>query len=136
MVKISLVYEGDLHCKLTHGPSGTVINTDAPTDNMGKGACFSPTDLAASSLGSCMLTTMAIVAQRHALELKGMSAEVLKEMVTAPERRIGKIHVTIYMPKGLDAEKRAMLERAAKHCPVHLNLNPTVEIPTTFVYPD
>ena len=136
MVKINIVYEGDLHCRLTHGPSGSVIATDAPKDNMGKGEAFSPTDLAASALGSCMLTTMGIVAQRHSIDFKEASAEVIKEMITEPERRIGKLTVTITMPKGLDQTTRDLLERAAVHCSVHKNLSPTVEIPVKFIYPD
>jgi len=136
MVKIGLVYEGALRCRLTHGPSSSEISTDAPKDNMGKGEAFSPTDLTAASLGSCMLTTMAIVAARKGFEFKGASAEVMKEMVAEPERRLGKIHVKIEMPQGLAADQRAMLERAAHACPVAKSLHPSVEIPTKFNYQD
>mgnify|MGYP001588812177 CR=1 FL=1 len=136
MVKIGITYEGSFHCRLTHGPSGTEISTDAPEDNMGKGEAFSPTDLTASSLGSCMLTTMAIVAQRKGIELGSASAEVIKEMVSDPERRIGKIHVSIKMPAGLKPDERTILERAAHACPVVKSLNPAIEIPTKFNYTD
>ncbi len=136
MVKIDIVYEGQLHCALTHAPSGDVISTDAPKDNMGKGEAFSPTDLVAAALGSCMLTVMGIAAGKHALDLKGMKAEVVKEMVTAPVRRIGTVTVTIHMPSGLSANHRTMLENAAHACPVHKSLHPDVAVPVQFIYPD
>lgn len=136
MVKIDIVYEGDLHCRLTHGPSGNVIQTDAPVDNMGKGEAFSPTDLMASSLGACMLTTMGIYAKRQGIELKGSKVHVEKEMITSPERRIGKITVTFQMCRGIPKEKREILERTAHACPVHKSLHPDVQTPITFNYPD
>ncbi len=136
MVKIDIVYEGSLHCQLTHGPSGKVIHTDAPTDNMGKGEAFSPTDLLAASLGSCMMTVMAIYAHRQHLELAGTRIEVLKEMVTQPVRRVGKVTVAFKMPAGLPLDQRAPLERAALACPVHKSLNHDVEVPVSFEYPD
>ena len=136
MVKINIEYKGQLHCKLVHGPSGSAITTDAPKDNMGKGEAFSPTDLVAAALGSCMLTTMGIVAQRHNIDLKNVKVEVLKGMVTAPVRRIGKIDVVLHMPPGLETSKRTMLERAAETCPVHKSLHPDVQTPVKFEYPD
>ena len=136
MVKIDIVYEGDLHCRLTHEPSGDEIQTDAPVDNMGKGEAFSPTDLMAGSLGSCMMTIMGIAAKRQGIELKGTTIEVLKEMVASPERRIGKITVTFRMCKGIPKDKREILERAAHACPVHKSLHPDVQTPITFSYPD
>src|ERR1700733_9892829 len=108
MVKISMVYEGQLHCTLTHGPSGSVIQTDAPKDNMGRGEAFSPTDLVAAALGSCMLTVMGIAAQRHNIDLKGTTVEVSKEMVTTPMRRIGTITITFHMASGIPEDKRSM----------------------------
>ena len=136
MVKISTVYEGDLHCRLTHGPSGKVVETDAPKDNQGKGESFSPTDLVASALGACLLTVMGIFAKRHEVDLKGASAEVIKEMVQDPERRIGKLTVTVTMPKGIALPQRPLLEKAALTCPVFKSLNPAIEIPAKFIYPD
>ena len=136
MVKIEIAYEGDLHCRLRHGPSGQEIMTDAPVDHMGKGEFFSPTDLAASALGSCMLTVMAISAQKHNIELKGTKVEVIKEMVTAPVRKIGKLTVQFFMPKGIEPSKRLILERAAHSCPVHKSFHPDVEMPVSFQYPD
>ena len=136
MVKIDIVYEGDLHCRLTHGPSGDVIQTDAPVDNNGKGEAFSPTDLLAASLGSCMMTVMGIAAKRQGVELKGTTIHVEKEMITAPVRRIGKITIVFTMCKGIPQDKREMLERAAHACPVHKSLHPDVETPITFNYSD
>ena len=136
MVKIDVSYEGSLHCRLTHGPSGMEITTDAPKDNLGKGEAFSPTDLVAAALASCMLTTMGIVAQRRNIKLDSITAQVMKEMTSAPPRRIAKLPVTITMPKGISAEERALLERAAVSCPVHKSLNPEIEIPVKFDYLD
>ena len=136
MVKISAVYEGELRCKLTHGPSGRVLETDAPTDNMGKGEAFSPTDLSAASLVSCVLTTMAIYGQRHGIELKGSEAEIEKEMSQDAPRRIVKLTMRIKMPKGIKAEHRKTLEHVGENCPVFKSLHPDVKVPTTFSYPD
>src|SRR5208283_3964297 len=101
MVKMSIVYEGQLRCVLTHEPSGSVIRTDAPKDNMGKGEAFSPTDLLAAALGSCMLTMMGIAAARHNIDLKGTTVDVSKEMATSPVRRIGEISVIFHMSPGV-----------------------------------
>ena len=136
MVKIDILYEGELHCRLTHGPSGKSIVTDAPKDNMGKGEAFSPTDLTAASLGSCMMTTMAIYAERHGIQLKGTKVEVTKEMVHDPARRIGKLTVIFKMASGIIVSQRQALERAALTCPVHKSLHPDVQVPVTFDYPD
>jgi putative redox protein len=136
MVKMSMVYEGDLHCRLKHGPSGNQIVTDAPVDNQGKGAAFSPTDLTAASLGSCILTTMAIVARKSNINMDGATAEVEKEMVTEPVRRIGKISVRIMMPRGIPADKREFLKKIAHNCPVHKSLSPDVLTPLDIQYPD
>ena len=135
MVKMKIVYEGQLRCVLTHEPSGSVIHTDAPKDNMGQGEAFSPTDLVAAALGSCMLTIMGIVAGRHHIDLKGTTVEVTKEMVSVPVRRIGGITVIFHMPSGIPQDKRAMLEAAAHSCPVHKSLHPDVQTPIQFIYP-
>lgn len=136
MVKMSMVYEGDLRCRLKHGPSGNEIFTDAPTDNQGKGAAFSPTDLVAAGLGSCMLTVMGIAARKININLDGATADVEKEMVSEPIRRIQKIHVKITMPAGIAHDKRAFLEKIAHACPVHKSLNPEIVTPIEFQYPD
>jgi len=136
MVEMDIFYEGDLHCRLKHGPSGMEIATDAPKDNMGKGAAFSPTDLVASALASCILTTMGIYAQRHNLALTDMSAHVTKEMTAEPPRRIARLSVTVKMPAGIEKLKREVLERVGHTCPVHRSLHPEIEAPVKFVYPD
>ena len=136
MVKMSMVYEGDLRCRLKHGPSGSEIVTDAPVDNQGKGAAFSPTDLVAAALGSCMLTVMGIAARKSNINMDGATTDVQKEMVTEPIRRIGKIHVKIVMPKGIEPGKREFLEKIAHTCPVHKSLHPDLQIPIEFQYPD
>ena len=135
MVKISIVYEGQLHCNLTHEPSGTVISTDAPKDNMGRGEAFSPTDLVAAALGSCMLTIMGIAASKYNIDLTGTKVDVTKEMITSPVRRIGSISVTLHMVPGIPQDKRVMLEAAAHSCPVHKSLHPDVQTPIQFIYP-
>ena|SRR5450432_1994643 len=136
MVEIDLSYDGDLRCTAQHGPSGAKILTDAPTDNLGKGESFSPTDLVATALGTCILTTMAIVAQRIGVELKGSRAHVTKEMIAQPTRRIGRITVKIDLPVSPTAEQRHRLEAAAKHCPVHRSLSHEVEMPIEFHWAD
>jgi putative redox protein len=135
MVKIKIVYEGQLHCALTHEPSGNMISTDAPKDNMGRGETFSPTDLVAAALGSCMLTVMGIAAARHNIDLKGSSVDVSKEMITTPERRIGSISVILHMAPGIPQDERSMLEAAAHSCPVHKSLHPDVQTLIQFIYP-
>jgi putative redox protein len=135
MVEIRAVYEGDLRCRLTHGPSGQTLVTDAPKDHYGKGEAFSPTDLAAAALGSCLLTTMGIVAMRHQIDLGGTTAHVKKEMKAEPSRRIGKLSVAITFARQFPEEQRRLLEQAALSCPVHHSLHPEVEAPVDFVYP-
>jgi len=132
MVKVSIEYAGGLHCVATHGPSGKKLETDAPVDNNGKGESFSPTDLAATAFGTCMMTIMGIVAQRHQVELKGTKVEVTKEMSKDTPRRISKLTTEFWIPLPENFEKRAMLEQAALSCPVHHSLHPDVERPVVF----
>jgi putative redox protein len=132
MVKIQVDYEGELRCRATHAPSGARIATDAPLDNQGRGESFSPTDLVAAALGTCMLTIMGIVARRHGWDLSGASAAVEKEMVADPARRIGRLTVVIRGPMHLDEPARRALEAAALTCPVHKSLHPSLEIPLRF----
>lgn len=134
MVEITARYEGSLRCSLTHGPSGTVIETDAPVDNHGKGERFSPTDLVAAALPACMMTIIGIVAERHGLDVRGMTASVRKEMSVAPPRRIARLPVRIEIPLPPDHPQRAMLENAAHTCPVHKSLGADVESPIEFVW--
>ncbi len=134
MVEMDVVYEGQLHCTAKHGPSGSVIATDAPKDNQGRGEAFSPTDLLGAALGTCMLTLMGIYAQRHNLDIGGASAHVTKEMVTSPVRRIGKLTVTVRVPKPIPTEHRQPLENAANTCPVHKSLHPDIKEEVTFIW--
>ena len=132
MVEQQIVYEGKLHCKATHGPSSAVLTTDAPKDNMGQGASFSPTDLVATALATCMLTTMGIVAQRNNIDMTGATARVIKDMVSAPARRVGTLTCEITVPTVLNDEQQTRLREAALHCPVKISLHPDVQIPVTF----
>jgi putative redox protein len=132
MVQINITYQNTLRCEASHAPSGTTLITDAPKDNQGMAASFSPTDLIATALGTCILTTMEIVARRMNLALDGATATVEKEMTPQPSRKIGKLSVAIHIPLKLaDAEKQK-LEHAAHACPVHKSLHPDIQIPITF----
>jgi len=132
----SIVYEGDLRTVGTHLRSKTVIETDAPPDNQGKGERFSPSDLVASALGSCMMTIMGIKARDMNVDLKGTRIEVEKIMKTDP-RRIGGINLTFYFPDGFRAseKERSILERAAHTCPVMYSINPDIEVKAIFNWP-
>lgn len=132
MVEQTFRYLGKLRVEALHGPSGNTVITDAPVDNHGRGESFSPTDLVATALGSCMLTVMGIVAQRHQLDLQGSTARVTKEMSTTPPRRIGRLAVEITVPCELTPEQQTLLENAARTCPVHHSLHPEIESPVTF----
>jgi putative redox protein len=134
MVAIAMKYEGDLHCSAVHGPSGTTLSTDAPKDNQGRGESFSPTDLVATALGTCMLTVMGIAARALHVDIAGTTASVEKEMTAVPTRRIERLTVAIHVPHALSQEHRLRLEQAAHSCPVHQSLHPSVEIPIHFTW--
>ncbi|MDP1834906.1 MAG: OsmC family protein [Chlamydiales bacterium] len=136
MVKAIVKYQGDLICNVEHGPSGSKILTDAPVDNMGKGSQFSPTDLVAAALGSCIATTIAILAKRKGWDVEGMHLEVEKIMSDDSPRRIRSLPVLVWMPQRLDTEKQAMVEKAAMTCPVHKSLHPDIESTIVFNWPD
>lgn len=137
-VEINIVYEGQLRCAATHGPSGATLTTDAPVDNHGKGESFSPTDLVATALGTCVMTIMGIVAERNQIDLTGTRIHVSKEMVQQPIRRIGRLPVTVTIPADkavkVAAADRTKLETAARHCPVHQSLHPDIDSPIEFVW--
>lgn len=135
MVRIDIEYKGDLRCQAEHEPSRQLLVTDAPKDNMGRGEAFSPTDLLATSLGTCVVTTMAIVARREGLELSGFCSSVEKVMVADPLRRVGELKVKLTMPAGLSDVQRKKLEAAAHACPVHKSLHPDTKVEFTFLYP-
>jgi putative redox protein len=128
-----ITYTGDLRTTATHLQSGNSIETDAPTDNQGKGERFSPTDLVAVALGSCILTTIAIGAPQ--INIVGAECEVEKIMVTNP-RRIGEIVVTITFPKSgpYTPEEKQRIEHIAAHCPVHQSLHPDCKKMINFVW--
>ena len=134
-VEISGRYTGGLKTEMIHGPSGTVLKTAAPVDNRGDGSSFSPTDLVAAAIASCMVTTMAIVAERDGIDFSAVTFHVEKHMASDP-RRVGKLPVRIEMPRGLSPAARQKLERAARTCPVDRSLLPEVEKEPHFVYPD
>jgi len=134
MVSLQIEYQGDLHCKAVHGPSGTVLTTDAPKDNQGRGESFSPTDLVATALGSCMLSVMGIMARSLQIDISGSTATVEKEMASAPVRMIHQLAVKIHVPHALSAEHQQKLEKAAHTCPVHKSLHPDVQMPIEFTW--
>lgn len=134
MVKITGKYEGQLRTRSLHTPSGSALLTDAPVDNHGKGEAFSPTDLLATSLATCIVTTMAIVAERNGIDFSAASYEVIKEMTTTPPRRVATLTVRIVLPASMSAENRTRLEAVAKSCPVHHSLHPDVNANISFEY--
>jgi uncharacterized OsmC-like protein len=129
-----IIYKGELRTDCKHLQSGTVIETDAPTDNNGKGQRFSPTDLIATALGSCILTTMAIKMESE-IDLAGTKVEVTKVMAANP-RRIGEIKIAIYFPENLqvDDRQKTMLENLAHACPVSKSLHPDLKQTFRFFY--
>ncbi len=132
MTQIDITYEGDLSTRCVHSDNKAEILTDAPKDNQGLGRVFSPTDLFAASLGSCMLTLMGIYARRINVDIKGMQAKVTKEMAVAPVRRIGKLRVEFTCPHHLSEEAIAKLVQAAESCPVHKSLHPDIVVEFTY----
>lgn len=133
MVKMSAHYQGEKHCEAVHGPSNSRITTDAPKDNNGRGEAFSPTDLLGVSTGTCMLTTMAIHAEKDGLDLKGSRVTVEKEMAQNP-RRVSKLTVSLHLPQSVPREHRKRLEDLALNCPVKLSLHPDLNMPVQFHY--
>ncbi len=128
----TVTYESNLRTTCLHLQSGSVFETDAPTDNKGKGERFSPTDLIATGLGACLITTMGIKAESMNIQLDGAKVEVTKVMVSDP-RRIGKIIVHTTMPAlNLDEKTIEILERVGRTCPVERSLHPDVELEIQF----
>ena len=124
----SIIYQGDLRCECTHLQSGSIIETDAPTDNFGKGERFSPTDTVCVSLATCIITTMGIKAQTMNIDFKGTTLDVTKHMVSNP-RRIGKIEVTLHLKTDspLSEEQKKQFEEIGNNCPVIKSLHPEIE---------
>ena len=128
MSKVKCSYIGDLKCEAKHLQSGKLIKTDAPLDHCGKGENFSPTDLLATSLGSCLLTIMAIKARSNGWELENISLDIEKIMTKNKERKIEKLIIDIYVPKNLSKEKVEFIKNASKDCPVTRNLSDSLDI--------
>jgi putative redox protein len=134
MVEIKVRYSGSKKCDLQH-PEGATLRTDAPKDIGGDASAFSPTDLVASGLASCILTTMAMFGERHGLDLTGATATVEKHMSQPPApRRIARLPVIVTLPASVPAEMRERLERVGHTCPVHASLHPEVDAPITYIY--
>ena len=136
MVEITGKYQGNLHCTARHTPSGSVLNTDAPRDNQGLGEAFSPTDLVATALGTCIATTMAIAARKHGVELRGLHFKVTKEMSADTPRRISRLITQVWMPIPSTHPAAKPLEGAARGCPVHHSLHPDTEKVITLHWAD
>jgi putative redox protein len=134
MVKIDLKYQGELRVHAKHQPSGTTLTTDAPVDNHGKGESFSPTDLVATALGSCMATVMGIVAERQKTNLAGMEIHVEKHMSADPPRRIHALDVHVRIPGVVGEKEKSELEQAALTCPVAQSLSPRIDVRTVFTW--
>ncbi|HEY2734257.1 MAG TPA: OsmC family protein [Polyangiales bacterium] len=136
MVDIYVRYDGDLHCSARHAPSGATLATDAPVDNQGRGEAFSPTDLLATALGTCMLTVMGIRAKQRSWNIDGSSIHVIKEMTKNLPRRVERLRVTLDVPESiarvLSEEARRELEQVADTCPVRLSLHPQIDVPVEF----
>lgn len=132
----NVVYKGGLRCECTHLQSGTQIETDAPTDNRGRGERFSPTDMLCVSLGTCMITTMGIKAGDIQVDLAGTKIDITKSMLREP-RRVGKIELTLHLPgKGLEEPTRKILQNIGDNCPVMKSLHPDVQVVTEYIWSD
>ena len=129
----SIIYHGDLRCQATHLQSGTMIESDAPTDNRGKGEKFSPTDLLCVSLGTCIITTIALKARELSLEVKDTIIEVTKHMLNDP-RRVGQVDVIVKFPQSLSIEDKdkIVLEKTGNNCPVAKSIHPDIKANITY----
>ncbi|MCC7386151.1 MAG: OsmC family protein [Deltaproteobacteria bacterium] len=134
-VEMIVEYTGELRCRAEHGPSGSVLETDAPRDNEGRGELFSPTDLVGAALMTCAMTTMAIKGRKEGIDFTRAAGRVVKEMTSQGPRKIARLTLEIVMPAGLPPAHRTRLEEIARSCPVALSLAETVEVPMTFSYP-
>ena len=130
-----VIYEGDLRCESEHLQSGTKIFTDAPTDNHGKGAAFSPTDLCATSLAQCMLTTIAILGKVRSVNIEGSYAEITKNMNPAP-RKISEIVCDLYFKGHFSEPEKEFIKETAMNCPVALSLSSDLKKTVSFHYED
>ena len=131
MVRIDATYDGGLRCTATHEPSGAKLITDAPVDNMGKGESFSPTDLLATSMLTCVMTIVAIRADSKEIDVAGMTGSVEKTMAASP-RRVAKLEVVVNLPSGISMEDRAWLITEGCNCPVCVSVSESMEVDVTF----
>ena len=134
MVEIKLSYEGDLHCSAIHLPSGNTLVTDAPLDNNGLGQAFSPTDLLATALGSCMATVIGILAKRKQLAVEGMTINVRKFRSEEAPRRVKRLELDLQIPLPGSHPDRKLFESAAHGCPVHHSIHPDIEVVMNWVW--
>lgn len=136
MITIETLYKGELRAVSTHLRSGVELMTDAPPDNQGKGESFSPTDLLATALGTCMITVMGIAAKKHGINIDGSRLEVTKIMHAQP-RKVSAVEVKVYMPEASYTDKeKEILEIAGRTCPVALSLHPDLKQEIVFIYKD
>ena len=131
MVRIELNYPGDLRVAVLHELSAETLHTDAPLDNKGKGQSFSPTDLLATALGSCMLTIMGITAQEKSIVIEGTQAEVIKHMSADLPRRVAQVDITMQIPHALNDREMTILRNAAETCPVAKSIHPDLVVNLT-----
>lgn len=131
MVEIAITYDGTLRCSASHGPSGTGLITDAPVDNHGKGESFSPTDLLATALGTCMMTYIGLLAERSGWDVTGTTMCVQKEMVADPIRRVGRLVVDIHIPIELSDKDLTVVENTVNTCPVKMSISDRIQVPIT-----
>jgi putative redox protein len=132
MVRIEAIYDGDLRCTATHGPSGKTLITDAPVDNKGKGESFSPTDLLATSMLTCVMTIVAIRADSKGIDVSGMNGSIEKSMAANP-RRIAKLEVIVNLPSDLSMDDRSWLITEGCNCPVCVSVSESMEVDVTFL---
>jgi len=133
--EINCVYLGQLRCQSSHQASGEKVITDAPLDNCGKGESFSPTDLVGTALGSCMLTIIGIVGERHEMDLADVKVQVFKHMSSGSVRKISRLEVKLTGPLGASPKDRKRIEAAALSCPVHKTLEDSLDIEVEFLWP-
>jgi putative redox protein len=131
----SIIYKGQLRCEATHLQSGSIIETDAPTDNRGKGERFSPTDLLCISLATCIVTTIGLKASDMQIDLSDTKMEVTKHMLSDP-RRVGKVEINIQFPStlNLSEKERTIFQRVGDNCPVKKSLHPDVVVVVEYVW--
>jgi putative redox protein len=136
MVPITVTYQGQLRCSALHDKSNVSFITDAPTDNHGKGESFSPTDLVATALGSCMITTIGIKLHGEDVNLDGTRLAVEKHMSADPPRRISKIVVRLTFPRGIPSHYRQKIKEIGDTCPVAKSIHPGITLDIHYDYPD